>query len=119
MFSVVFCNIVFSYFYAQKQNMPWRSTIESGGGIWEEFLPPIWTATNCAAAGFDIRNLMWAFALFKLALIQLAYQLNQYNSNGFGKGRVREGKILSLQGFPSRIELLHNRSFNQASTIFS
>ena len=81
--------------------------------------PPIWTATNCAAAGFDIRNLMWAFALFKLALIQLAYQLNQYNSNGFGKGRVREGKILSLQGFPSRIELLHNRSFNQASTIFS
>ena len=57
-----------------------------------------------AAAGFNIRKLLWAFALFlyrffKLALIQLVYQLNQCCSNRFGKGRAREGKNLSSKGF--------------------
>ena len=47
-----------------------------------------------AAAGFNIRKLMRAFALFlyqffKLALIQWVYQLNQGGSKRFGKGRAR------------------------------
>ena len=58
-----------------------------------------------AAAGFNVRKLMRAFALFlcrsfKFALIQLVYQLNQGGSKRFGKGRAREGKNLSLKGFP-------------------
>ena len=57
-----------------------------------------------AAAGFNIRKLMRAFALFlcrffKFALMQLVYQLHQCCSNRFGKGRVREGKNLSSKGF--------------------
>ena len=57
-----------------------------------------------AAAGFNIRKLMRAFALFlyrffKLALTQLGNQLNQGRSNRFGKGRAREGKNLSSKGF--------------------
>ena len=57
-----------------------------------------------AAAGFNIRKLIRAFALFlyrffKLVLIQLAYQLNQSGSKRFGKGRAREGKNLSSKGF--------------------
>lgn len=57
-----------------------------------------------AAAGFNIRKLIRAFALFlyqffKLALIQLGDQLNQGCSNRFGKGRARERKNLSLKGF--------------------
>ncbi len=53
-----------------------------------------------AAAGFNIRKLMRAFTLFlcqffKLALIRLIYQLNQCYSNGFGKERTREEKVLS------------------------
>ena len=57
-----------------------------------------------AAAGFNIRKLMRAFALFlcrffKLALTQLGNQLNQVRSNRFGKGRAREGKNLSSKGF--------------------
>ena len=57
-----------------------------------------------AAAGFNIRKLMRAFALFlcrffKLALIQLGDQLNQGRSNRFGKGRAREGKNLSSKVF--------------------
>lgn len=57
-----------------------------------------------AAAGFNIRKLIRAFALFlcrffKLALIQLVYQLNECCSNRFGKGRSREGKNLSSKGF--------------------
>ena len=57
-----------------------------------------------AAAGFNIRKLMRAFALFlyqffKLALIQWVYQLNQGGSKRFGKGRAREGKNLSSKGF--------------------
>ena len=67
-----------------------------------------------AAAGFNIRKLMRAFALFlyhffKLALIHLVDQLNQYCSNRFGKGRAQEGKNLPSKGFPSRIWFLHNR----------
>lgn len=57
-----------------------------------------------AAAGFNIRKLLRAFALFlcpffKLAFIQLASHLGKYCSNRFGKGRAREGKDLSLKGF--------------------
>ena len=57
-----------------------------------------------AAAGFNIRKLMRAFALFlyqffKLALIQWVYQLNQGGSKRFGKGRAREGKNLSSKDF--------------------
>ena len=57
-----------------------------------------------AAAGFNIRKLIRAFALFlyrffNLVLIQLAYQLNQSGSKRFGKGRAREGKNLSSKGF--------------------
>ena len=53
-----------------------------------------------AAAGFNIRKLMRAFALFlyqffKFALMQLGHQLHQCCSNRFGKGRAREGKNLS------------------------
>ena len=55
------------------------------------------------AAGFNIRKLMRAFALFlyqffKLALIQLVNPLNQGGSKRFGKGRAREGKNLSSKG---------------------
>ena len=59
-----------------------------------------------AAVGFNIRKLIRAFALFlyrffKLALIQLVCQLNQYCSNRFEKGRAREEKHLSSKGFSS------------------
>lgn len=57
-----------------------------------------------AAAGFNIRKLIRAFALFlcrffKFALIQLVNHLNQCCSNRFGKGRARGGKNLSSKGF--------------------
>lgn len=57
-----------------------------------------------AAAGFNIRKLIRAFALFlyqffKPALIQWVYQLNQGGSKRFGKGRAREGKNLSSKDF--------------------
>ncbi len=52
------------------------------------------------AAGFNIRKQMQVFAMFlcrifKLALIQLAYQLNQYYyTNRFAQRRTRERKNL-------------------------
>ena len=63
-----------------------------------------------AVAGFNFRKLLRGFALFlyqffKLALIQLLYQLNQCYSNRFGKGRARDGKNLSSKVFSSRITI--------------
>ena len=57
-----------------------------------------------AAAGFNFRELLRAFALFlyqfiKLAFWQLASQLPKCYLKRFGKGRAREGKNLSSKGF--------------------
>ncbi len=57
-----------------------------------------------AAAGFNFRKLLRAFALFlcpffKLELLQLACQLQQYCLNRFTKGKARERKSLSAKDF--------------------
>jgi len=57
-----------------------------------------------AAAEFNFRKLLRAFALFlcqffKLAFLQLACQLRKCYLKRFGKGRAREGNNLSSKGF--------------------
>jgi len=57
-----------------------------------------------AAAGFNLRKLLRAFALFlyrifKRAFSQLVSQLRKCYPNRFEKRRAREGKNLSLKGF--------------------
>jgi len=57
-----------------------------------------------AAAGFNFRKLLRAFALFlclsfELTFSPLVSQLGKCCTNRFGKGRAREGKNLSLKGF--------------------
>ncbi len=57
-----------------------------------------------AAAGFNFRKLLRAFALFlcqifQLTFLQLVPQLQKRYSNRFGKGRAREGNNLSSKGF--------------------
>jgi IS5 family transposase len=57
-----------------------------------------------AAAGFNLRKLLKAYALFlylfyKTAFWRLVYQLRKCYTNRSGKGRAREGNNLSSKGF--------------------